>query len=112
MKKDLDEFGGIKDLRIEGEGFFRVKEYMGRLYLVDPDGNAFIIKGVNYVWFNADLSITYEAPYTRNIQTRYGSRDEWAKESKKRLIEWGFNASGAWSDPDVGPIYAESTCNA
>jgi hypothetical protein len=47
-----------------------VKEYVGRLYLVDPDGNAIIIKGVNYVWFNADLSITYEATYTRNILTR------------------------------------------
>jgi agarase len=82
-----------------------VKEYMGRFYLVDPDGNAFIIKGVNYVRFNADLSITYETPYTRNILTRYGSRDEWAKETKKRLIEWGFNALGAWSDPDLGLPY-------
>ena len=104
-KSDLDEFGGFKDLRIDKEGFFRVKEYMNRFYFIDPNGNAFIMRGVNYVRFNADLSVADGAPYTKNILAKYRSRDEWRRETRRRLLEWGFNALGAWSDPDLGLPY-------
>jgi len=104
-REDLDEFGGLKDLRLDGEGFFRVREYMGRFYLVDPDGNAWIARGVNYVRFNADLSITGSIPYRDAVVARYGGRERWREEVKKRLVEWGFNMLGAWSDPDIGLPY-------
>jgi len=102
---DLDAFGGCKCLSFGGRGFFYVTTHGGRFYLVDPDGYAFIVRGVNYVRFNGDVSIGGDVPYTANLLRRYGSRDAWVRETVRRLREWGFNTV-AWSDIDLGVPYA------
>ena len=55
--QDLDEFRGYRGLSFGGGGRFHLVEVGGRFYLADPDGYAFIIRGVNYVRFNADPSV-------------------------------------------------------
>ncbi|WP_048062735.1 hypothetical protein [Caldivirga maquilingensis] len=102
---DLDSFGGCKCLTAVSRGFFYVTRINGRWFLIDPDGFAFIIRGVNYVRFNADVSINGDVPYTENALRKYGSREAWVKATASRLREWGFNTLGAWSDIDLGIPY-------
>ncbi len=102
---ELDSFGGCRCLSLGSSGFFHVASAEGRFYLVDPDGYAFIIRGVNYVRFNGDVSVYGGVPYTENALRRYGSRDAWVKATVNRLREWGFNTLGSWSDIDLGMPY-------
>jgi hypothetical protein len=45
-----DRFGGWKVIQSNASGFFRVEMVDGVLWLVTPDGNAFLSKGVNAFW--------------------------------------------------------------
>jgi len=81
---DLDAFGGCRCLSFGGRGFFYVTTHGSRFYLVDPDGYAFIVRGVNYVRFNGDVSIGGDVPYTANLLRRYGSRDAWIRETVRK----------------------------
>jgi hypothetical protein len=70
-----DRFGGWKGLQSHATGFFRVELVGGSLWLITPEGNAFLSKGVNAFWCPA------------------ANQDE--------VIDWlqriGFNTLGAWS---------------
>lgn len=103
--EDLDDFGGYKGLNFGSSSSFRIVRDGGRFYMADPDGNAFLVRGVNYVRFNGDLSVTGGSPYTEGVKAKYGSVEQWRKEVRRRLREWGFNTLGAWSDPELGLPY-------
>ncbi len=47
--KNLDKYGGQKDLSFSVTGFFRLEKTEKRWWLVTPEGNAFLSHGVNHV---------------------------------------------------------------
>ncbi len=93
-----DSYGGWGNPKFPATGFFQVRERDGTWWLVTPQGNAFLSKGVNNVSFSADTvrALGY-APYQRAVQDKYGSQDAWAKAVVERLRGWGFNTLGSWS---------------
>ena len=97
-----DNYGGWNKLRFESSGFFQVSVRDGIWWLVTPQGNAFISKGVNHVSFRADHApkLGY-SPYQRAVQQKYGSEDAWAEAIVDRLCDWGFNTLGSWSSPST-----------
>jgi len=106
---DRDVYGGWKNLRFESTGFFNVSVRGGIWWLVTPQGNAFISKGVNHVSFRADHApkLGY-SPYQRAVQNKYGSQDAWARAVVNQLRDWGFNTLGSWSSPSTfnrGMVY-------
>lgn len=99
---DRDPYGGWKQLHSDATGFFRVVERESVWWLVTPDGNAFLSKGVNNVSFAADTApkLGY-SPYLRAVESKYGSQEAWAKAIVERLRGWGFNTLGSWSSPST-----------
>jgi len=99
---DRDRYGGWTDLRFERTGFFHVSQHNGLWWLVTPQGNAFLSKGVNHVSFRADEApaLGY-SPYRRAVQSKYGSESTWAEAVVVRLRGWGFNTLGSWSSPST-----------
>jgi agarase len=91
-------YGGWKGIQGDATGFFHTQEINGVHWLIDPDGYAFISKGVNHVSYTADNapSLGY-SPYGKVAAEKYGSADAYAKASVERLKNWGFNTIGAWS---------------
>lgn len=85
-------YGGREDLVLSAGGFFRVQEYGGRRWLVDPDGYAFLIVGVNGV--APDWSPDSRAAYRK----KYGSRKDWAARTDAGLRDAGFNTAGHGSE--------------
>ncbi|MDH5795079.1 MAG: beta-galactosidase, partial [Candidatus Bathyarchaeota archaeon] len=74
----------------------------GKFWLVDPEGNLFISKGVNHVNYWSDYAPTLNLnPYSRVVSRKYGSADAWAEETINRLRSWGFNTIGAWSSEET-----------
>jgi agarase len=93
------KWGGIADDCFRGSGFFRVGEYDGVFWLVDPDGGRFLSKGVNTVCFDPDqVRNTNRAPYADRCREKYGSRHIWRVSVANRLAGWKFNTLGCWSD--------------
>jgi hypothetical protein len=99
---DRDLYGGLNNMKFESTGFFHVSLQDGVWWLVTPEGNAFISKGVNHVSFQADHApkLNY-SPYQRAVQKKYGSEDAWAEAAVNRLRNWDFNTLGSWSSPST-----------
>jgi len=95
-------YGGWSALTTEGTGFFRVTCLDGVWWIVDPEGNVFLSKGVNHVSYTADVAPTLGySPYGRVTRTKYGDATSWAQASVERLRNWGFNTIGAWSSSET-----------
>ena len=92
---ELDEYGGWKVATLEKTGFFRVQKYAGRWWLVTPEGNLFVSKGV------AVFSTGGSDRQAVALSSKFGSTSQWAKTETGRLKENGFNSLGAWSNTDA-----------
>jgi hypothetical protein len=80
-------------------GFFRAEQRGGRWWLVDPAGKPFISKGVTTVRYAQDrIQGTSRSPCEEANQAKYDGIAAWREAVAKRLIGWGFNTLGAWSD--------------
>ena len=126
---DWSRYGGWKEKKFEGTGYFRTQHDGNRWWLVDPEGYAFISIGLDCVrpeisgrvdgirklhkWLPEDDGIYSEAWYKNergeffdfavaNLIRVFGSEwwDKWARITRRRLIEWGFNTIGNWSSLD------------
>lgn len=97
-----DKYGGWTGLKSKATGFFRTEKIDSVWWLIDPDGNALISKGVNHISFSADHapSLGY-SPYGRVTSEKYGDAHTWAKASVQRLKGWNFNTIGAWSSGET-----------
>jgi len=85
--------------------FFQVRQIDGKWWLIDPDGHRFLSKGVDTVQFAQDnIQGTSRSPYGETNQAKYGSREAWREAAAKRLLGWGFNTLGAWSDERLAEI--------
>jgi hypothetical protein len=92
--KVTTRFGGFtpEGGPLPASGFFRTTQRDGRWWLVDPEGNLFIHRGV----VSVKASGTEEG--RRAQLKRYGSPENWAAETVKLLRGNGFNGTGAWTD--------------
>ena len=97
-------WGGIADGAMAG-GYFRVERRDGVWWLIDPDGGRFLSKGVNTVKFDQDETKgTKRVPYAEACRRKYGSEAKWRKAAAARLVGWGFNTLGSWSDVEVAAV--------
>jgi hypothetical protein len=95
-------WGGIRDDRMKATGFFRTELIEGAWWLVDPTGGRFLSKGVDTVRFDADkIQGTDRAPYSEACRRKYGGPEPWRRAVGRRLLSWGFNTLGGWSDEAV-----------
>jgi len=125
---EWSRFGGWTKLRFKPSGFFRVEKTATRYWLVDPEGCAFFSTGVDgvgpvhngtpvegienlFMWlppkdgeyapgwekFRDQYSADFEG---FNLIRAFGPtwREDWAKISRARMLEWRFNTLGNWSD--------------
>jgi agarase len=83
----------------EATGFFHTQEIDGVWWLIDPEGKAFLSKGVNHVAYRGDHapSLGY-SPYNRAVEAKYGSASAWGEAAANNLRSWGFNTMGSWCD--------------
>lgn len=102
LNVSYDKYGGYTLIKGNKTGFFHIEEINGIFWLVDPDGNAFLSKGVNAVNYYGDYAPTLGySPYNKVVSVKYGSPQTWAKETVRRLRSWGFNTIGAWSSEEL-----------
>jgi len=91
----VSDYGGWKTEQSNGTGFFRVEKKGDRWWIIDPEGYPFIHKGVAV--FRPGRSDNQKAA----LNSKYGTRDNWATQESAFLKENGFNGTGAWSDVDL-----------
>src|SRR5271169_5623854 len=90
---------------VQTNSFFHAVQVDGRWWLIDPDGHHFISKGVTTVQYAQDtIHGTDVSPYLETNKAKYGNPMAWRKAVAQRLIGWGFNTLGAWSDSSVAQI--------
>jgi hypothetical protein len=95
-------WGGIVDGHFRASGYFRVDQSGGVFWLIDPDGGRLLSKGVNGVRFDQDkIRNSERIPYSEACSRKYGNYDAWRKAVAGRLLGWGFNTLGSWSDESV-----------
>ncbi len=117
-----DRFGGhVLPKPLEATGRFRTAKVDGRHWLVTPDGNLFFSLGVNAIgrstasgvegredWFqwlpedraDARKGVNF---HLLNLERKYGKdfMTTWLKITPERLLSWGFNTIGNWSDEEL-----------
>jgi agarase len=85
--------------------FFHAAKIDGRWWLIDPNGHRFISKGVTSVQMGADaIQGTDVRPYLDATTVKYGTPAAWRKATAERLMSWGFNSLGAWSDDSISEV--------
>ena len=95
-------WGGIADGYFQPTGFFHVGRNGNVFWLVDPDGGRFISKGINTVRFDQDqIRDSDRVPYAEACRRKYGNENGWRAAAARRLLRWGFNTLGSWSDEAV-----------
>lgn len=92
---ETDTFGGWKVDSVTGSGFFSVEKRGDRWWIIDPEGNPFIHKGVAV--FRPGRSENQKAA----LSSKYGSVADWVNQESAFLKEHGFNGTGAWSNVDL-----------
>lgn len=102
INEQYSKYGGWTALKSNPTGFFRTEKIGDTWWLIDPDGYAFISKGVNHISYTADYapSLGY-SPYAQVTKEKYGNIDNWADATIKRLWNWNFNTIGAWSNYEI-----------
>ena len=73
----FDQYGGLKTIKAEATGFFRLEKFEGRHFLVTPEGHGYRALGINH--FHNMSSKDYDA-------------------AVKQIRSWGFNA-GCYQGP-------------
>jgi hypothetical protein len=95
-------WGGIAESGFPSSGFFRIEEHRNRFWLVDPLGGQFISKGINTVRLDQDTILnTNRVPYSDACLRKYRYRSSWRRAIANRMLGWGFNTLGCWSDEVV-----------
>ena len=88
----LNKYGSNMAYRSAATGFFRAEIMDGRWFIIDPDGYAFIHKGVACV--TPGTSVNHKAA----VVSKWGNNDVWCTFANGWLKTNGFNGAGAWSD--------------
>ncbi|WP_295936943.1 hypothetical protein [uncultured Alistipes sp.] len=92
---DTDKYGGWKVASLSATGFFRMEQMAGRWWMVTPEGNLYISKGVAV--FSTGGSDRQHAAMVE----KFGTTSEWARQETAMLKDRGFNSLGAWSNVET-----------
>lgn len=95
QEPETDRYGGWKVAALEATGFFRVEKLAGRWWMVTPEGNLFLGKGVA-VFKNGQSERQKQA-----LAEKFGTKTAWAQQEISALKSLGFNSLGAWSDVET-----------
>jgi len=96
--QELDKYLGYTKMKSQATGFFRVDKFGGRFFFVTPEGLAFFSIGINALRpEGTDCPALGYAPYGKNVDKLYPSREAWLDAALLRLRTWGFNTIGSWS---------------
>jgi len=100
----LNKYGGDTNFQEKATGFFHVKKINDRWWGIDPLGNRYVNVALN--------SITSEGSEgtQKALKEKYGTKENWMKETTNLLHEHGFNCAGSWSDHE-GIIEANLTAD-
>ena len=91
----LSKYGGRMDLKADATGFFYVKKIKGRWWAIDPEG---------FYYLNVALNSINTGKSERNqrvLKEKYGTKENWMKETILMLQENGFTCAGSWSDAET-----------
>ncbi len=88
VDKGLSRYGGLSSKKMTATGFFHAQKAANRWWLVDPDGYAYINRGVNAVGAGDAAAMT----------KKFGTKEAWATQTVQLLRQNGFNSSACWSD--------------
>ena len=88
---ETDIYGGWKVGTHAATGFFHTENIAGRWWLITPEGNLYLSKGV------AVFSPGGSDRQAAALSEKYGTQQEWAKRETAKLKSYGFNSLGAWS---------------
>ena len=91
----LSKYGGNTSLQTDATGFFYVKKIGDRWWAIDPEG---------YYYFNIALNSISVGKSERNqrvLKEKYGTKENWIKETFQLLQKNGFNCAGSWSDEEA-----------
>jgi hypothetical protein len=92
---EQDIYGGWRINSSVATGFFRTEKREDRWWIIDPEGNPFIHKGVAV--FEAGSSELQ----MQSLKNKYATKENWAKQESEMLRSFGFNGVGAWSAADL-----------
>lgn len=86
-------YGSRTDKKVEATGFFRTEKINGRWWIVDPEG---------YLQINVGVCAVNKNSTERNKKAfaeKYNnSTEEWMKDTKAKLKNYGFYSATAWTD--------------
>lgn len=92
---ELSKYGGLLEQRTNATGFFHVKKIGDRWWGVDPLGCLYINVALNSI-------NTGKSDGTKKaLEEKFGTKENWMKETLKMLQEHGFNCAGSWSDHEA-----------
>ena len=92
---ELSKYGGNMNLQSKATGFFHVNKIGDRWWAIDPQG---------YYYINIALNSITVGKSDRNkkaLEEKFGSKENWIKETIQMLKENGFNCAGSWSDVEA-----------
>jgi hypothetical protein len=110
--------GDTRTPRRAATGFFRVEKIDGKWWFIDPEGHLFWSLGVNgaagssstrvkgreSLFPAADRARAELNHYEENVKQKHGEaawRKTHADVTVARLLDWGFNTVGAWSESEL-----------
>ncbi|MCK5730214.1 MAG: agarase [Draconibacterium sp.] len=86
------KYGGRLDRKVEATGFFHVKKINDRWWGVDPLGYQYINVALNSI-------TTGKSEGTKKaLINKFGTEENWLKETIDILHKNGFNCAGSWSN--------------
>ena len=88
----LDLYGGLKSATSEATGYFHTTKQRDRWWLVDPEGNLYLHRGVT------SIKETRTAAAAEVLKTQFGNQEGWVEATSQLLKNHGFNGIGPWSN--------------
>ncbi len=101
-EKQFDKYGGWIGLKGEKKGYFHTQNINDRWWIITPEGNVFFSTGMYCVRMGGIPELeTGKRAYKEACLNKYKDEKEWARVTRKRLYDWGFNTIGDWSSESI-----------
>lgn len=92
---ELSKYGGNTNFREKATGFFHVKKIGDRWWGIDPEGYRYINIALNSL--NTGKSDSTKIA----LVEKFGTEENWMKETIQLLQKIGFNCAGSWSNHEA-----------
>ncbi len=87
----------------EATGFFHTEKRDGRWWMITPQGDLFVSKGVCAANYAPDKILGVgPSLYGEANAKKYASVEAWRAAKATQLLDWNFNTLGAWCDDGLG----------